>query len=112
MTVKMDSAPSKPVTPGRYLKTAAWFYFAALAVVSSSCMWEIFYGTGFSHPIWDKNFNWLPLGVQLLGASLAGAALFTFAGPINDRLAKFNGRLKAAGLPKMAAGRAGRPART
>ena len=75
-------------------------------------MWEIFFGTGFSHPIWDRNFNWLPLGAQLLSASLAGAALLTYAGPLNDQLADLNRRLKAAQPPKPAGGRAAaRPAR-
>lgn len=42
-----------------------------------ACMAEILYGSGMTHPIWDRNYNWTPIVILILAASMTAATLRT-----------------------------------
>lgn len=53
-----------------------WLVLGGLTIVSVSCMFEVLYGTGHTHPIWNKEFNWLPLIGQIIAVAGISSVIY------------------------------------
>lgn len=60
-----------------FLSKTFMYFFIAAGAVSGSCVYELFFGTGLSHPIWNEQFNWFPIIVQMAVLSMVAGALHT-----------------------------------
>lgn len=55
-----------------------WFIFIGVSLIAISCLFEILYGHGYHHPIWDKNFDWIQLLGRVMAFSAVGSLVFAY----------------------------------
>jgi CHASE1-domain containing sensor protein len=56
-------------------RSAMWFLFFGLMVVIFSSGWDIMFGSAITHPIWQSNYNWMPLVEDIFIVSVSGGAM-------------------------------------
>ena len=54
--------------------------FVGISIITLLCMIELYNGTGLTHPIWDKTYNWILLIRDIVLVSFAGSVLSNAAG--------------------------------
>jgi hypothetical protein len=63
------------MTITKIISRTIFLAFMGITIVVFLCVNEILNGTGLTHPIWDKTYNWLPLFRDILYISFVGALL-------------------------------------
>lgn len=55
------------------------FYFLlGMWVIVASCLYNFFYQSGLTHPMWNADYNWFPILAEILSVSLLGGAAHGF----------------------------------
>lgn len=54
--------------------------FVGISIITFLCINELYNGTGLTHPIWDRSFNWAMLLRDVVFISFVGGLLSTAAG--------------------------------
>lgn len=75
-----------------------FYFFMGIGIIAGLCVYELFYGAGLTHPMWDRDYSWLPLFQYVGIASVIGGvthALYLQRGPtIEKSYAYKNGRVR------------------
>lgn len=56
-------------------QSAVLFLITGLLMIVFSSGWDILFGTELSHPIWQQNYNWLPLMEDVFIVAVFGGAM-------------------------------------
>lgn len=57
----------------KIISRTLYFAICGVAIITVSCLNELFNGTGLTHPVWDASYNWLPLIGVIMAVSLGGS---------------------------------------
>lgn len=67
------------MTPTKIVKRTLLFTFVGITIITLLCMNELYNGTGLTHPIWDRTFNWIVLFRDIVSISFVGSLLSSAA---------------------------------
>lgn len=63
------------------VQAAMWFIGVGVTIMFALCMLEIFYGNGLTHPMWDQNYDWMPLFRRVAYVSAIGGITLGMLNP-------------------------------